>query len=46
MTDEQQQMPEHIQSFPNDPHLLKQMLAKQSSRLAYLEEQFCLAQQK
>lgn len=46
MTDEQQQVPEHIQSLPDDPQLLKQMLAKQSSRLLYLEEQFRLAQQK
>lgn len=46
MTDEQQPVPEHIQSLPDDPQLLKQMLAKQSSRLIYLEEQFRLAQQK
>jgi len=46
MTDEQQHVPEHIQSLPDEPQLLKQMLAKQSSRLTYLEEQFRLAQQK
>ena len=46
MTDEPQHVPEHIQSLPDDPQLLKQMLAQQSSRLTYLEEQFRLAQQK
>ena len=35
-----------IESLPDDPKLLKQLLAKQQQRLSFLEEQFRLAQQK
>ncbi|CDL82572.1 hypothetical protein [Xenorhabdus cabanillasii] len=35
-----------INALPNDPAELKRLLIKQSQRLAFLEEQFRLAQQK
>ena len=38
-------MIEEIDSLPDDPVLLKKLLAKQAARLMFLEEQFRLAQQ-
>lgn len=35
-----------IESLPDEPKLLKQLLAKQQQLLSFLEEQFRLAQQK
>ncbi|WP_085283334.1 IS66 family transposase [Colwellia chukchiensis] len=38
-------MTDDINSLPDDPVLLKKLLAKQAARLVFLEEQFRLAQQ-
>jgi hypothetical protein len=38
-------MIEDVNSLPDDPVLLKKLLAKQAARLMFLEEQFRLAQQ-
>ena len=38
-------MIDDVNSLPDDPVLLKQLLAKQTARLMFLEEQFRLAQQ-
>ncbi|MGJ8648710.1 MAG: IS66 family transposase, partial [Marinomonas colpomeniae] len=38
-------MTDDINSLPDDPALLKKLLAKQAARLMFLEEQFRLAQQ-
>lgn len=38
-------MTDDINSLPDDPVLLKKLLAKQAARLSFLEEQFRLAQQ-
>ena len=38
-------MTDEIDSLPDDPALLKKLLAKQAARLMFLEEQFRLAQQ-
>mgnify|MGYP000686593732 CR=1 FL=1 len=38
-------MIEDVNSLPDDPALLKKLLAKQAARLMFLEEQFRLAQQ-